>query len=636
MMQVLRDKAQGWIAWVILGLVAITFVMFGAGSVFDRSTSANDAVATVNGQKILNSELEGVYQRFMQQNGSQLHNVDSNEVKKELLDSLIQQKAVLEAAKQLGMSVSPQRIFATLSSLPFLQVDGQFSEEAYVQFLGKNHFTDESFRHLLKDALLREQLQQSIVPTSFVLTSDLQDLAKYMFQKRDYRFVMIAKAPFQNAVKIDEGSAKQYYDNHLNDFMTDEALSLEFVHLSLKDLMDKTEVTDEALQQFYQENATHFSEPPSVHIAHILISLPKDADKKAVTEVEEKIATIQKRLKAGDSFEALAKEYSDDKESARMGGDLAWLIPGEMFPDFEKAAFSLETAGQISEPLKTQYGIHLIKLIERKNEKLKPFNMVKEEVAAQYKRQLAEEQFVNAADELSALAYDYPDSLQKANDKLKLNIQKTEVFTKAQGPKNLLMQNPQVFTAAWSGQVKDNKNNSDLLKLDDENFVVVRVAEHVPAKQMTFADSQAKIVDLLTAKESEEKVNAKADQLLASLKKAEEDQVSTLLGDLSWQERRDVQRNMKDADDALIVQAAFSLPRANEESKDRPMKAVPLANGDYAIVWVTAIKDGDLKDLPAVDQENYQTQLSKHMGELEFALYATYLYKEAKIDIKKS
>lgn len=636
MMQVLRDKAQGWIAWVILGLVAITFVMFGAGSVFDRGTGANDVVATVNGQKILNSELEGVYQRFMQQNGSQLHNVDSNEVKKELLDSLIQQKAVLEATHKLGMSVSPQRIFTTLGGLPFLQVDGQFSEEAYGQFLGKNHFTDEGFRHLLKDALLREQLQQSIVPTSFVLTNDLQDLAKFMFQKRDYRFVTIAKAPFQNAVKIDEETAKKYYESHLKDFMTDEALSLEFVHLSLKDLMEKTEVTDEALQQFYQENAAHFSEPPSVHIAHILISLPKNADQNAITEVDEKIATIQKRLKAGESFEALAKEFSDDKESARVGGDLAWLVPGEMFPDFEKAAFSLETAGQISEPLKTQYGVHLIKLIERKNEKLKPYNNVKEEVAALYKRQLAEEQFVNLSDELSALAYDYPDSLQKAHDKLKLDIQKTEVFTKGQGAKNPLMQNPQVFTAAWSASVKDNKNNSDLIKLDDENYVVIRVAEHIPAKQMSFADSQAKIVDLLTTIESNEKVKAKADELLAELKKADEAQLSTVLDSLSWQEKRDVQRGVKDAEDALIMQAAFTLPRADEQSKERSMKAVPLANGDYAIVWVTAIKDGDLKDLPAADMENYQAQLSKHMGELEFALYATYLYKEAKIDIKKS
>ncbi|MCS5711723.1 SurA N-terminal domain-containing protein [Candidatus Berkiella aquae] len=632
MMQVLRDKAQGWIAWVIVGLVGLTFVLYGAGSVFDRGTGASQVVATVNGQKILGGELEGVYQRFMQQTGSQLRNVDSNEVKKELLDSLIQQKALLEATEKMGMSVSPQRVFATLGGLPFLQVDDQFSQEAYVQFLNKNHFTDTEFRKLLQDALVREQLQQSIIPSSFVLANDIQDLAKFMYQTRDFRFVTIAREPFVNAAQVSDEAIKQYYDNHLSEFMTDETLALEYIHLSLANLVDKIQPTDEELQQYYQDNAAHFSEPASVHIAHILISLPKDADEKATKEANTKVEEIQKRLKAGESFETLAKEFSDDKESAKVGGDLAWLTPGEMFPDFEKAAFALDKTGQVSEPLKTQYGIHIIKLLERKDEKLKPFADVKKEVIAQYKRQAAEEQFINLADELNGLAYDYPDSLAQANDKLKLPIQKTEEFTKAQGPKETLLQNPQVFTAAWSANVKENKNNSDLIKVDDQNYIVVRAASYTPAKQKSLEDSKASIKALLIAKESDEKVKEKAEKLLADLKKADEGQMSSIMGDLVWQEKQDVKRNVKDTQHQPIVQAAFTLPRNSE--KERSIKAVPLPNGDYALVWVTAVKDGEPSSLSEEEKETYQAQLSKHMGELEFALYASYVYKEAKVKIK--
>ncbi|HRE32280.1 MAG TPA: peptidylprolyl isomerase, partial [Candidatus Berkiella sp.] len=325
-------------------------------------------------------------------------------------------------------------------------------------------------------------------------------------------------------------------------------------------------------------------------------------------------------------------EFSDDKESARVGGDLAWLTPGEMFPDFEKAAFALDKTGQVSEPLKTQYGIHIIKLLERKNEKLKPFIDVKNEVIAQYKKQAAEEQFVNLADELNGLAYDYPDSLQQANDKLKLPIQKTEVFTKTQGPKETLLQNPQVFTAAWAANVKENKNNSDLIKIDDENYIVVRAASYTPAKQKSLEDSKASIKALLIAKESDEKVKEKAEKLLAELKKADEGQMPSIMGDLVWQEKNDVKRNVRDTQQQPVIQAAFALPRSNE--KERSIKALPLPNGDYAIVWVTAVKDGEPSALSEEEKETYQAQLSKHMGELEFALYASYVYKEANVKIK--
>ena len=634
MMQDLRDKAQGWIAWVIVGLIAITFVLFGAGSMFDRGNASNQVIATVNGKKIMGSELEGVYQRFMQQNASQLQNIDSNEVKKELLDSLIQQKTLLEATHQLGMIVSPQRVDATLGTLPFLQVDNQFSKESYVQFLSKNHFSDAQFRELLSDALLREQLQQSIIPTSFVLANDLQDLSKYMFQKRDFRFVTIAKEPFEKMVKVSDEETKKYYESHSKDFMTDEALSLEFVHLSLAGLTKSIEANDKDVEQFYQDNPGHFSEPASVRVAHILISLPKKADEKDIKEANAKMATIQKRLKAGEGFEVMAKEYSDDKETSSAGGDLSWVNPGEMFPEFEKVAFGLDKPGQVSEPLRSQFGLHLVKLIERKNEKVKPFKDVKQEAAAQYKRQQAEEQFVNLADELSTIAYDNPDSLQKAQDNLKLTIRKTELFTKAHGSKEPLIQNPQVVTATWSPTVKDSKNNSDLVKIDDENYVVVRVAEHVVSKQKPLEEAQAKIKAVLTAKMSAEKVKEQADKAFAEIQKTDEAQVSKLMSENNWQwqEKVGVQRNTKDAIDAQILQAAFSLPRPTD--KERLVKQLQLASGDYAIVWLTSVKDGDPAELSATEKENYQGQLSKHMGELEFAMYSTYLYKEANVEIK--
>lgn len=626
MLQSLRDKAQGWIAWVIIGLVGITFVLFGVD--FQSSGSRERSVAKVNGSKITAHELDIQYQQILRQQGNESVVLpDSAALKKEILQSLIEQTILLQTAQKMGMTISPTRIGDFLNSVPFLRNEnGQFSEEAYRRFLATQNYTDQSFKAMLKDTLLKEELQQAIMQTAFSLPSEVQELAKFELQKRDFRFTILAKAPIEKSITLTDADVQQYYDSHKSDFMTPERLSLEYVLLSLKEGMDKIQPTEDEIENYYQENIATFTQPASMHAAHILITVPKEADAATMDKAMKRIQEIQQKIKAGESFEALAKKYSEDTSSAPSGGDLAWFIQGEMVPEFDKAAFALEK-GQISEPVRTDFGIHLIKLLDKRQESVQPLETVKEEVTLKLKQHDAEEKFVQHADELSSIAYDSPESLQPAADKLNLTVVKTELFNANTGPQEKRLQHPAVMAAALSTAVKEDKNNSDLIKIDDENYVVVRVSEVIPSQQETFASVKEKIHATLLAQKTESALKAEADKIVAALKKEDNTQAAA---QYTWTDKEGIMRTTKEID-ADILTTAFAMPRPLE-SKEIIVRAARMANGDYAVVWLKGIHDGKEDTLNAEDKERYQIALAKHWGELEYLLYTNALFKNAKVE----
>ncbi len=617
MLQSLRDKAQGWITWVIVGLIAITFIFFGMSSLF--TSGGESTVAKVSGTKITERELETSYQRFLHQPGSEsLRNLDPDYVKKELLQSLIDATILSQTTARIGMKISSVSIQDALMSISFLNEDGHFSPSLYARFLASSDFTDQSFRKLIKESLIKQQLQLGLVQTVIVLPNDIETLVKYYLQKRDFHYIKVEAAAFAKNITIADDTIKQYYEQHLNDFLTNEQVALEYIHLSPQDLMGSYQPQAKDLEHYYEENLSLFSTPEKVHVAHILVALPKDADAKVLAKAQARIKEIQQKLQAGTPFATLAKEYSEDKGSAPAGGDLEWFTKGEMLPEFETAAFALDKNNNVSKPVRTEFGFHIIHLIDKQNEKARPFASVKDEIVTKLKEQWAQEQLANLADQLSTLAFEHPDTLQPAEDKLGLKIQKTESFDQQTGPKQTLLQNPAVTTVAFSTSVKEDKNNSDLIKLDDENFIVLRAAEYYPSKQKLFSDVKEEIKMKLMGQEAEKLAKAQAEKIYATPQEPQN----------KWQDAENITRTSKDLDSDLI-EAAFTMSRPVENKLD--LKITPLGNGDYAVIWLNKVQDGDMATLSAQGKESYETALARHWGELEYSLYTTELFKRARI-----
>lgn len=621
MLQSLRDKAQGWIAWVIIGLVAITFVFFGAGTMFTgRSQSV---VAKVNGTKIYEHELDSAYQRFLHQAGSEsLRSLDSTYVKKELLQTLIDDTLLSQNATKMGMIISPMNMQEALNSISFLKEDGHFSPRLYARFLENSNFTDNSFKKLLRDSLLKQQLQQGVVQSEFALSEEIETLVRFFLQKRDFRWLTIARGPFEKDVKVTPEAIKQYYDEHTNDFLTNEQVALEYVHLSPQNVMAKYQPKESDIKHYYDENLPLFGDVEKVQVAHILIAVPKDADDAQLAQAKERLAMVQSKIQAKEDFAQVAKANSDDKGSAQNGGTLDWFTHGEMVPAFEKGAFSLTKKGDTT-TVRSDFGFHIIKLLDKQKQKARAYSEVKNEIVTKLKQQALEEQLINTADQLSTLAFEHPESLQAVQDKLGLKVQKTPLFDRQNPPNDPLLQNPAVLNAAFSQSVKEDKNNSDLIKIDDENFIVIRASEYLPTKQKPLAEVESDIKVRLMQQEAESLAKAQAQKVKDALIANPEAK-----SQYTWQEQSDITRSNKLMAQDLL-DAVFSMPYPND--KNPRLKVVQLNNGDYALIWLTKVDEPNYSSLTNEEKENYRTALARHMGELEYSLYTTELFKEAKI-----
>ncbi len=629
MLQSLRDKAQGWIAWIIVGLIALTFILFGTENFFSGSNRGN-VVAKVQGSEISAQELENAYRRYLNQAGNEsVSQIDQHFVKKELLQSMIDESIMMNDAKKMGLTISPQRVGFMLNSIPFFLVEGHFSPDAYQRFLINAGYTDTGFKSYLKTALIKQQLEQGLMQTAYSLPADLETLIKFILQKRDFRFFTISRQTFENEVVTTDEEIKAYYDKHLNDFKTPERIALEYVLLSLPNIAEQYQPKEEVIQAYFTENAASFNQPERVQVGHILIAVPKNANESDTKAAKARVEEAAKRIKNGESFEALAKEISEDKASNQNGGKLEWISKGEMIPEFEKAAFDLNKKGDVSAPVRTDFGYHLIKLLDKQAAKARKLEEVKDDIIAKMKHEWAQEKFAKMGDELNDLAFDHPDSLQPVVDKLGLTLHKTDFFTKNEGPKekDALLQNPNVVSAAFNPTVKDDKNNSELIKLDDENYMVLRVANVQSSTQKPLEEVKPEIIKSIVFDKTEQLAKAKATADFDKIVKDKQGH-DKLLTAFPWVNATDVSRNSTNPS-PKIVEASFAMANPSESGS---FKQVKLENGDYAIIWLTKVIDGDASKLSSQEKENFTAQLAKHYGELEFALYATQLIKDAKIE----
>lgn len=623
MLQALREKAQGWIAWVIVILIALTFILFwGSGSFLSPDTqSSASTVATVNGQKVMLQELESRYETLSQQRQS-VSKLDSSLIKKQLLDNLIEEKLFIQTSAKLGFRVNPTRIEQIIYESPLFQQNGQFSADAYRRFLYGMNLTDKAFRSLLKEQLLQQQLYSSLAYTSFVVEPEIDSFVKFYTQKRSFKYTTIHRKDFIGTVSDDD--IKKYYDENTTQFYTPEKVAVEFVRLNADDLKTKFHADDNQLRAYHKENSALFNEPERRLPAHIMIQIPRNAEADLEVKTKEKIKDIQAKLKSGESFDSLASQYSDDTQTKQQGGKLEWIVKGEIgLPELEQAIFALKK-GEVSQVIRTDYGIHIIKLLDLEAEKVHAFETVKDKVLAAMRERWVEDEIVNLADQLANMAYDYPDSLLPIADKLGLAVNHTGLFDRALGPVAQDLNTKEFIEAAFSDYVKNAGNNSDLIKLDDKSYVVLRVSESVPAAPKDFASVKDDINAMLVYEKSNANAMAQAELLLKAIRSGDK---SELLEKQQWTEKSAITREDTKMDRFLLA-TVFDLPRSIDNKTVAELSQ--LENSDYAVIWLTEILDGTQSDLTASMPE-VQEHLVRQMGELEFKLLGKDLKHSAKI-----
>jgi len=489
MLQTIRDYFSGVFSWIIILMIAVPFALWGINQYTDKGGKASD-VAIVNGQGISQPD----FLRASQQQQARLkemlgqsYNPDTfntPQYKREVLDQLIERTLLEQAAVNDGLDISDAELTAYITSQPDLQRDGKYAPELYQTFLRNQGLTPAGFEKRLRDSLRVRQLQDAVVNSTVLTRAALDEMIKLREQRRDIAYLVLPQAAYAKNLTVDEGKISAYYQSHRAQYMNPERVQLDYIDYSIDSLMAGVPVTEQILQRAYDDQAAAPASDEQRRASHILIEVPANADAKAQAAARATIDKIQQQLKAGASFDALAKQYSQDKPSAAKGGDLGYFGKGVMDKAFEDAVFKLKK-GEVSAPVRSSFGWHLIKLTDIKTAHRKTFAEARADVEHSYRRSQAEKIYYDHTDGLADTVYQQPDSLEPAGKLLQAPIQKSAWLTRAGGPG--IGAYPKVIDAAFSEDVLTHGNNSEPIEVAPGHVVVLRVKTHEAASQKPLA-----------------------------------------------------------------------------------------------------------------------------------------------------
>ncbi|MCW1243126.1 SurA N-terminal domain-containing protein [Pseudomonas sp. SAICEU22] len=622
MLQNIRDNSQGWIAKTIIGVIVALMALTGFDAIFKATTNSNEA-AKVNGENISQNELSQAVdmqrRQLMQQLGKDFDAslLDEKMLRDSALKGLIDRKLLLQGAHDAKFGFSEAALDQVILQTPEFQVDGKFSPERFDQVIRQLGYGRLQFRQMLAQEMLIGQLRAGLAGSGFVTDAQVLAFARLEKQTRDFATLTIKADP--SAVKLTDDEVKAYYDQHAKEFMTPDQVVIDYLELKKASFFDQVSVKDEDLQAAYQKEIANLSEQRRA--AHILIEVN---DKVTEAQAKAKIEEVQARLAKGESFEALAKEYSQDPGSANNGGDLGYAGPGVYDPEFEKALYAL-SKDQVSAPVRTDFGLHLIKLLGVEAPEVPTFASLKEKLTRELKTQQVEQRFVEATKQLEDASFEASDLAQPAQD-LKLTVHTSAPFGREGGEG--IAANRAVVTAAFSPEVLNEGANSTAIELDPETVVVLRAKEHRKPEQLPLENVAGPIRAQLAKEHASAAAKTRADELIASLRDGKAALDKPVNGQ-GWKAVEAATRGQEGVDPA-VLQALFRMPKP--ESKDKPTFAsVTLADGSVTVLRLNGVNEA----AAPTDEEKaeYRRYLASRVGQQDFAAYRKQL--ESQADIKR-
>lgn len=617
MLEAIRERAQGWFAKLILALIAIPFALWGVDS-YIRHAGDTATVASVGKQDITQQEFTRMLREQQQRLGKQ---TDSPEVRQAILNAMIDQRLLSQQATQAGLAVPEGLLEGMIASVPVFQENGSFSQKRYDEWLRQQGMSSAVFLSRLRDDLLVQQLQSGVLDAVSVPMPTVDNLIRANEQERTVARATVGPESFLSQVKLDPAAVKGYYDKHADEFRTPEQVKLEMVVLSQSDLMSQVTASDDELKKYYADHITQFQSPEERRASHILIAVsPKatDAERKAA---EQKALQLDQEVKKNPSaFAELAKKNSQDPGSADKGGDLGFFGRGMMVKPFEDAVFAMKV-GDISAPVKSDFGYHIIRLTEIRPAKTRPFEAVKAEVEMDVKKQKAAQKFAEVADTFSNTVYEQSDSLKPAAEALKLKIQTTDWLGKEGAfPFN----SEKLRQAVFSDDVLKNKRNTEAVEVAPNTLVAARVADYRPAAMKPFDTVKDDLAQRLRQEQAFALAVKQGQEWLAQLKQGK------AVEGLSWSATDEVSR--------VKHPEGYSVPVLKEVFK-ADVRKLPVYVGaevpgkGFVLAKITAVKEvGAIDD---AKRQAYKAQLNSLLAREYAQAYMKSLKDHTKIEIKK-
>ena len=622
MLEAIRQRFTGWIAMLVIGLIALTLVIsFGN---MDQTPLEDDVVITVNDTEITLFEYREEYSNklveLQQVFGDEVPEILDQTIKESATEDLILRALLLDYMSKNGYRVSPEYVVELITNNPGLQVGGIFDRQNYEAILASQGVSVEQFESDIRLQLQINQLRRGFIDSSFITPNEFRQFIELQMQKRIGQLLTINSADFIDEVAINADQIQLYFDNNQDLFQTDEEVDVEYLSLSLDDVAATVEYTEDDLRGYYEENLSRFITNEERKSRHILIAIDEDTTEEDALET---ILNAQERL-ISESFEAVAKEFSDDPGSADLGGDLGWAEPGLFVPEFDKVLFSLEV-NELSDPVKTEFGYHLIRLDELKEGQQQAYQDIQLELDSEYSKLLAEDKLFGLADQLADLTLQAFNELNSVADTLGLSLSRIDGVSR--NGATFFNQDPEIVSILFSQNSIETGENTPLFELDDSIFVARVIGHRIPTTR-DFSDVESGIKDYLASQEAISLANNYAELIKPqfSNKASFMDNTDELNIEAS---EFDVSRGDTELSRGLIEMIFNS---SNKDMAEGNIQTY--IEGDKVfLIRVSSYEDGRLELFNDEERNSAKLELSEQIGSRELNAFAEHLRKNAEVSI---
>lgn len=611
---------------IILAIIVLPFAFFGIDSYFRNSDNVQ-GLATVGDYSISQREFNDALRERQEAIQRMLNGradaalLDNPELRFAVLDGLIRQHLLTNQALRSGMMVSDRQLQGMISELPVFQDQGKFSFVRYEQFLKSQGMTPAMFETRLRYDLMRQQSDAAYSDSVFIPRTVVERLLRLSEQQREVSQFVVAPDKFLAQVKLEADAAKKHYDGHQEEFRIPEQARVEYVTLSAESLSSQIQVAPAEIEKYYEGHRAQYEVKETRQASHILISVDSGAGAEARQKAHAKAEEIYGQLKRDPGkFAELAKNHSQDPGSAANGGDLGLFSRGSMVKPFDDAVFQMKI-GDISAPVESQYGYHIIRLTAIRPGQLKGLDEVRGQIEAELRKELAGRKFAETAENFNNTVFEQSESLKPAADLAKTGIQKSGWITREHADDTRL-NNPKLLQAIFSEDVLKNKRNTEAVEVAPGVLLAAHVVEHKPAVVQPFGEVGAAIVKKLTLQQAGQLAIQDGRDKLEKLKQGKDAQVA-------WSAPQLVSRNEPKGMSEPVLRQAFKA----DTGKLPAYTGIDDPRGGFALLKVSRIVE---PEKAAADKQKALTEgLQQLLGQEGMSAYVASLRQKAGVKISK-
>ena len=585
MLQTIRDQVKGWLAVVIFTIMIIPFAFWGINYYFDQSGGV--IAIEVNDEEITLADYQRAYQDMRQQwqtiSGAPVEEAAEPLIKQRAKEDLIQTELLKQAGKQAGLSVGEQEVWQVIRQIPAFNDDDGFNMGLFEVAVSRSGLTPAGFLAGIKQDMAIEQLRNSMVATDFVTQPEISAYSSIVHQTRDFSYAVLSSDELKETLEVTDEQIQSYYENK-DRYMEPEKVRIAYLVLSLAKIAEEVYLEEGELETYFSENKHNYEVEETRKVKQILVKLPEEPSEAAIDSQKTKAAELYALVKEGKELQDVAVNYAGEQQASVEFSEFGFLTKEVLEPEVDEVVFSM-AAGEISEPVQSRYGFHIMAVDEIQVGSEVTLAGKREEVEQDLREEKAAKQLYELTDRLAALTYESHDTLEVAADELGLQEQ-TSDFISREDPGVGIVAEPGVVSAAFSDEVLLEENNSELLELENDRYLVLRVLEHRSPMKKPLEDVRDEIITRIKYEQARDRTRERGETILEQLEEGKTKEELVLEFPLDWKTATGVTQDNENINRA-VLRSAFGagIPEAG-----RPLlEGASLGTGDYTVVIVYSV-----------------------------------------------